>query len=69
VEAGWAGRRPRPSGEGGQRLGLGGGGPREDKGEWVGGRSHGPGGKRKEDGPKSLLGAEIQGSKRKSNFN
>jgi hypothetical protein len=36
VEAGWTGRRPRPSGEGGQRLGLGeGGGPREEEGAWA----------------------------------
>jgi hypothetical protein len=57
VEAGWAGRRPRPRGEGGRRLGLGeGGGPREEEGEWAGGRSYGPGGKRKEAGPKSLVG-------------
>jgi hypothetical protein len=42
--AGWAGRRPRPSGEGGRWLGLGeGGGPREEEGEWAGGRSHRPG--------------------------
>jgi hypothetical protein len=33
VEAGWAGHRPRPSGEGGRRLGQGeGGGPREEEG-------------------------------------
>jgi hypothetical protein len=33
VEAGWASRRPRPSGEGGRWLGLGeGGGPREEEG-------------------------------------
>jgi hypothetical protein len=56
VEAGWASWRPRPSGEGGRRLGLGeGGGPREEEEEWASGRSHGPGGKRKEVGPKSLL--------------
>jgi hypothetical protein len=43
---GWAGRKPRPGGEGGRWLGLGeGGGPREEEGEWAGGRSHGPGGK------------------------
>jgi hypothetical protein len=36
VEAGWAGQRPRPNGEGGRWLGLGeGGGPREEEGEWV----------------------------------
>jgi hypothetical protein len=36
VEAGWAGRRPRPSEEGGRRLGLGeGGSPREEEGEWA----------------------------------
>jgi hypothetical protein len=36
VEAGWASRRTRPSGEGGWRLGLGKrGGPRE---EWAGQR-------------------------------
>jgi hypothetical protein len=35
-EAGWAGRRPRPSGEGGRWLGLGEeGGPREEEGEWA----------------------------------
>jgi hypothetical protein len=61
VEVGWAGRRPRPSGEGGRWLGLGErGGPREEEGEWAGGRSHGPGGKRKEAGPKSLLGLESK---------
>jgi hypothetical protein len=61
VEAGWAGRRPRPSGEGGRRLGLGeGGSPREEEGEWASGKSHGPGGKRKEAGPKSLLGLKSK---------
>jgi hypothetical protein len=41
-----AGRKPRPGGEGGRWLGLGeGGGPREEEGDWAGGRSHGPGGK------------------------
>jgi hypothetical protein len=36
----WAGRKPRPGGEGGRWLGLGeGGGPREEEGEWAGGRS------------------------------
>jgi hypothetical protein len=40
---GWAGRKPRPGGEQGRWLGLGeGGGPREEDGEWAGGRSHGP---------------------------
>jgi hypothetical protein len=64
VEAGWAGRRPRPSGEGDRWLGLGeGGGPREEEGEWAGGRSHGPGGKRKEARPKSLLGLKSKGVK------
>jgi hypothetical protein len=43
---GWAGRKPRPGGEGGRWLGLReGGGLREEEGEWAGGRSHGPGGK------------------------
>jgi hypothetical protein len=61
VEAGWAGRRPRPSGEGGRRLGLGeGGDPREEEEEWADGRSHGLGGKRKEAGPKSLLGLKSK---------
>jgi hypothetical protein len=51
-------------GEGGGRLGLGeGGGPREEEGEWAGGRSHGPGEKRKEAGPKSLLGLRSKGVK------
>jgi hypothetical protein len=55
VEEGCTGRMPRPSGEGGKRLGLGeGGGPREE-GEWASDRSHGLGGKRKGAGPKSLL--------------
>jgi hypothetical protein len=48
---GWAGQKPRPDGEGGRWLGLGeGGGPREEEGEWTGGRSHGPGGRRKRPG-------------------
>jgi hypothetical protein len=68
VEAGWAGRKPRPGGEGGQWLGLGeGGGPREEEGEWAGGRSHGPGGK-KGGRTEIVARAEIQGSKRKINF-
>jgi hypothetical protein len=68
VEAGWAGRKPTPGGEGGQWLGLGeGGGPREEEGEWAGGRSDGPSGK---DGGRSeiVARAKIQGSKRKFNF-
>jgi hypothetical protein len=65
---GWAGRKPRPGGEGGRWLGLGeGGGPRELKGEWAGGRSHGPGGK--EGGRANIVArAKIQGSKRKINL-
>jgi hypothetical protein len=36
VEVGWAGRKPRPGGEGGRLLSLGeGGGPREEEGEWA----------------------------------
>jgi hypothetical protein len=64
----WAGRKPRPGGEGGRWLGLGkGGGPREEKGEWASGRSHGPGGK--EGGRAEIVAqAEIQGSKRKINL-
>jgi hypothetical protein len=51
-------------GEGGGTLGLGeGGSPREEEGEWAGGRSHGPGGKRKEAGPKSLLRLRSKGVK------
>jgi hypothetical protein len=34
--------------------------PSEEKGEWAGCRSHGPGGKRKEAGPKSLLGLKSK---------
>jgi hypothetical protein len=61
VEAGRAGRRPRPSREGGRRLGLGeGGGPREEEGEWASGRSHLPGRKRKEAGLKLLLGLKSK---------
>jgi hypothetical protein len=61
VEAGWVGQRPRPSGEGGRRLGLGeGSGPRDEEGEWASGRPHGPGGKSKEAGPKSLLGLKSK---------
>jgi hypothetical protein len=69
VEVGWAGRKPRPGGEGGRWLGLGeGGGPREEEGEWAGGRSHEPDGK--EGGRAEIVAqAEIQGSKRKINFN
>jgi hypothetical protein len=63
---GWAGRKPRPGGEGGRWLGLGGGGPREEEGEWAGGRSHGLGGKRKEAGPKSLLRPKSKEVKEKS---
>jgi hypothetical protein len=37
-----------------------GGGRREEEGEWASGRSHGPGGKRKEAGPKSLLGLKSK---------
>jgi hypothetical protein len=37
-----------------------GGGSREEEGEWASGRSHGPGGKRKEAGPKSLLGLKSK---------
>jgi hypothetical protein len=68
VEAGWAGQKPRPGGEGGRWLGLGeGGSPREEDGEWVGGRSHEPSGK--EGGHAKIIArAEIQGSKRKINF-
>jgi hypothetical protein len=69
VEAGWAGWRPRPSGEGGRWLGLGeGGSPREEEGEWAGGRSHRPGGKRKEARPKLLLGLKSKEVKEKINF-
>jgi hypothetical protein len=68
VEAGWASRKPRPGGEGGRWLGLGeGGSPREEEGEWAGGRSHGPGGN--EGGRVEIVPrAEIQVSKRKINF-
>jgi hypothetical protein len=34
--------------------------PSEEKGEWAGGRLHGSGGKRKEAGPKSLLGLKFK---------
>jgi hypothetical protein len=48
-------------GEGGGGLGLGeGDNPREEEGEWAGGRSHGSGGKRMEAGPKSLLGLKSK---------
>jgi hypothetical protein len=64
---GWAGRRPRPGGEGGQWLGLGRRRrPKRGGGEWAGGRSHGPGGKRKEAGLKSLLGLKSKEVKEKS---
>jgi hypothetical protein len=64
---GWAGRKPRPGGEGGRWLGLGeGGGPREEEGEWAGGRSHGSGGKREEAGQKLLLGPKSKEVKEKS---
>jgi hypothetical protein len=68
VEAGWVGRKPRPSGEGGWWLGLGeGGGLREEEGEWAGGRSHGPGGK--EGGrAETVARAEIQKGKKKNQF-
>jgi hypothetical protein len=55
----WAGAHAAV--RGGRWLGLGEGGiPRKEEGEWAGGRSHGPGGKRKEVGPKSLLGLESK---------
>jgi hypothetical protein len=64
---GWADQKPRPGGEGGRWWGLGEeGGPREEEGEWAGGRSHGPGGKRTEAGPKSLLGPKYKEVKEKS---
>jgi hypothetical protein len=45
---GWAGRRPRPGGEGGRWLGLGRRRrPKRGGGEWAGGGSHGPGEKRR----------------------
>jgi hypothetical protein len=48
-------------GEGGGGLGLGeGDGPREENRHWASGRSHGPGGKRKEVGLKSLLGLKSK---------
>jgi hypothetical protein len=34
--------------------------PSEEEGEWAGGRSNGSGGKRKEAGPKSLLGLKSK---------
>jgi hypothetical protein len=49
---GWAGRRPRPGGEGGRWLGLGSGRRPKRGGEWAGGRSHGRAEKGKEVGPK-----------------
>jgi hypothetical protein len=70
VEAGWADRRTRPTGEGGLPLGLReGGGPREEEGEWAGGRTHRSGGKKKGGRAKIVARAEIQGSKRKLIFN
>jgi hypothetical protein len=64
---GWAGRRPRPGGEGGRWLGLGRRRrPKRGGGEWASGRSHGSGGKRKEAGPKSLLGLKSKEVKEKS---
>jgi hypothetical protein len=57
---GWAGRRPRPDGEGGRWLGLGRGRwPKRGGGEWAGGRSHGPGGKRKGGRAETISRAEI----------
>jgi hypothetical protein len=67
VEAGWAGRKPRPGGEGGRWLGLGEGGDPREEGEWAGGRSHGPDGK--EGGrAETVARAEIQKSKKKNQF-
>jgi hypothetical protein len=64
---GCAGRRPRPGGEGGRWLGLGRRRrPKRGGGEWAGGRSHGPGGKRKETRPKSLPGLKSKEVKEKS---
>jgi hypothetical protein len=58
---GWVGRRPRPVGEGGRWLGLGRRRrPKRGGAECAGGRSHGSGGKRKEVGPKSLLGLKSK---------
>jgi hypothetical protein len=64
---GWAGRRPRPGGEGGRWLGMGRRRrPKRGGGEWAGGRSRGPGGKRKEARLKSLLGLKSKEVKEKS---
>jgi hypothetical protein len=63
----WAGRRPRPGAKGGRWLGLGRRRqPKRVGGEWADGRSHGPGGKRKEAGPKLLLGLKSNEVKEKS---
>jgi hypothetical protein len=57
----WAGRRPRPGGKGGRWLGLGSGRrPKRGGGEWAGGWSHGPGGKRKGGRAETISRAEIQ---------
>jgi hypothetical protein len=55
-------------GVGGRWLGLGeGGGPREEEGEWAGGRSHRP--SRKEGGRAEIVArAQIQGNKGKIKF-
>jgi hypothetical protein len=37
-----------------------GSGLRDEEGEWASGRPHGPGGKSKEAGPKSLLGLKSK---------
>jgi hypothetical protein len=56
VEAGWVGQRPRPSGEGGRRLGLGeGGGPREEEGG-----AGQPKGKAEVTGPKTGDGPKLK---------
>jgi hypothetical protein len=57
----WAGRRPSLGGEGGRWLGLGSGRrPKRGGGEWAGGRSHGPSGKRKGGQAETISRAEIQ---------
>jgi hypothetical protein len=56
--AGWAGREGREMGHG--WPGREGRRPSGEKRERAGGRSHGPGGKRKEAGPKSLLGLKSK---------
>jgi hypothetical protein len=45
-----------------------GGGPREEEGECAGGRSHAPGGKRKEARPKLLVRLKSREVKEKINF-